>query len=140
MLMPHAQRPIPTFSVHSNIRFTAALTLFGLTASTLPFKAYGQSDDPIPAAALAPEPELIHDTQYPDITKAMFLSYKDINDFIAQSPKATRVAPPNSTDIAAHGPEVIKVIQGADCNRDGRVDDRAQCIKAFYQLWLKFNR
>ena len=74
------------------------------------------------------------------VTREAFLAYQDINDFIAQSPVVTRVAPPDSNDIATHGPEVVKLIQGADCNRDGEVDTHKQCIKAFYDLWVRFNR
>ncbi|WP_156312475.1 hypothetical protein [Marinagarivorans algicola] len=142
--MLHVQRSMSTRGLLNTRRFAATLALFGLATSILPFQAYGHSSSALPAAAQtsAPEPESEPSQyrQYPEITRAIFLSYNDINDFIAQSPKATRVAPPELTDIAAHGPDVIKVIQGPDCNRDGQVDDRAQCIKAFYQLWLKFNR
>ncbi|WP_162230682.1 hypothetical protein [Marinagarivorans algicola] len=148
--MLHVQRSMSTRGLLNTRRFAVTLALFGLATSILPFQAYGHSSSALPAAAQTsapepepesePEPEPSQYRQYPEITRAIFLSYNDINDFIAQSPKATRVAPPELTDIAAHGPDVIKVIQGPDCNRDGQVDDRAQCIKAFYQLWLKFNR
>ena len=74
------------------------------------------------------------------ISKEVFLSYKDVADFIDDSPKVTIIVKPNTEDINEYGAGVMKSLTGSDCDRDGVMDDNATCNKIYLQLWLKYKR
>lgn len=73
------------------------------------------------------------------ITKEAFLQYKDVADFIDESPQVTINVEPSKADIEEYGPHV-KSLTGSDCDRDGKMDDNATCNAVFYKLWLKYAR
>ena len=73
------------------------------------------------------------------ISKEEFLQYKDVADFIDQSPQVTINVEPSKEDIAEYGPH-MKSLTGSDCDRDGKMDDNATCNAVFYKLWLKYAR
>lgn len=139
---PHPISPQPIFPhtavaplafIAPALKLIVLISVFALANGML-----AQSSQAQPVNIDAPKKAMPE--QLINITRDAFLAYKDINDFIAQSPVVTRLAPPDLNDIATHGPDVVKVIQGADCNRDGEVDTHKQCVKAFYDLWVRFNR
>jgi hypothetical protein len=74
------------------------------------------------------------------ITKEEFSSYKDVADFIEQSPKVTINVMPSKTDVDKYGQQVAKSLTGSDCDRDGKMDDNPTCNAVFYKLWLKYAR
>ena len=74
------------------------------------------------------------------ITKDEFTSYKDVADFIEQSPKVTITVPPSEADVDKYGQQVAKSLTGSDCDRDGKMDDNPTCNAVFYKLWLKYSR
>lgn len=74
------------------------------------------------------------------ISKAEFASYKDVADFIEQSPKVTITVTPSKVDIEEYGQQVAKSLTGSDCDRDGKMDDNPSCNAIFYKLWLKYSR
>ena len=74
------------------------------------------------------------------ISKEEFVSYKDVADFIAQSPRVTMTVTPSKADIDKYGQQVAKSLTGSDCNRDGKMDDNPTCNAVFYKLWLKYKR
>lgn len=73
------------------------------------------------------------------ISKEVFLAYKDVADFIDQSPQVTIVVSPTKEDIEKHG-QHKKSLTGSDCDRDGVMDDNATCNAVFYKLWVKYAR
>jgi len=73
------------------------------------------------------------------ISKEEFLQYKDVADFIEQSPKVTINVAPSKSDIAEYG-QHAKSLTGSDCDRDGKMDDNPSCNAVFYKLWLKYAR
>jgi hypothetical protein len=74
------------------------------------------------------------------LSKSEFLAYKNVADFIEQSPKVTITVNPSQQDITELGDNVTKTLTGSDCNRDGKMDDNATCNAVYYQLWLKYAR
>lgn len=74
------------------------------------------------------------------ISKEVFATYKDVADFIEQSPKVTLTVVPSKEDIEEYGQQVAKSLTGSDCDRDGKMDDNATCNAIFYKLWLKYAR
>ncbi len=74
------------------------------------------------------------------ISKEEFSSYKDVADFIAQSPQVTITVMPSQADVDKYGPKVAKSLTGSDCDRDGKMDDNPTCNAVFYKLWLKYAR
>ena len=74
------------------------------------------------------------------ISKEEFASYKDVADFIDQSPRVTITLVPSKADIEEYGQQVAKSLTGSDCNRDGKMDDNPTCNAVFYKLWLKYSR
>ena len=74
------------------------------------------------------------------ISKAEFASYKDVADFIEQSPKVTITVTPSKVDIEEYGQQVAKSLTGSDCDRDGKMDHNPSCNAVFYKLWLKYGR
>jgi len=74
------------------------------------------------------------------ISKEEFLQYKDVADFIDQSPKVTVTVLPSKDDIDEYGPQVAKSLTGSDCDRDGKMDDNPTCNAVFYKLWMKYAR
>lgn len=74
------------------------------------------------------------------VSKEEFLSYKDVADFIEQSPKVTITVVPSKNDIDKYGHQVTKSLTGSDCDRDGMMDDNPTCNAVFYKLWLKYSR
>jgi len=74
------------------------------------------------------------------ISKEEFVSYKDVADFIEQSPKVTITVAPSKDDIDEYGQQVAKTLTGSDCDRDGKMDDNPTCNAVFYKLWLKYAR
>ena len=73
------------------------------------------------------------------ITQEVFQNYKDLNDFMEQSPQVTELSSPGALDVMEYGPDVLKTVTGPDCNRDGKLDDLTVCRKEFLRLWLLFN-
>ncbi len=73
------------------------------------------------------------------ISKAEFSNYKDVADFIEQSPKVTINVEPSQADIEEYG-QHAKSLTGSDCDRDGKMDNNATCNAVFYKLWLKYAR
>ncbi len=73
------------------------------------------------------------------ISKEEFSSYKDVADFIEQSPKVTINVEPSKEDIAEYG-QHTNSLTGSDCDRDGKMDDNPTCNAVFYKLWLKYAR
>lgn len=71
------------------------------------------------------------------ISKEVFLNYKDVADFIDQSPQVTVTVKPSQADISEYG-QHTKSLTGSDCDRDGVMDDNATCNAVFYKLWLKY--
>ena len=74
------------------------------------------------------------------ISKETFSSYKDVADFIEQSPQVTITVMPSKADIEEYGQQVAKSLTGSDCDRDGKMDDNPTCNAVFYKLWLKYAR
>lgn len=74
------------------------------------------------------------------VSKEEFLSYKDVADFIEQSPKVTITVAPSKDDIDEYGQLVAKSLTGSDCDRDGKMDDNPTCNAVFYKLWMKYAR
>ena len=74
------------------------------------------------------------------ITKEEFIGYRDVADFIEQSPKVTVTVVPSKADIDEYGQQVAKSLTGSDCDRDGKMDDNPTCNAVFYKLWLKYAR
>jgi len=74
------------------------------------------------------------------ISKEEFSLYKDVGDFIDNSPKVTIMVAPELTDIAEYGEDVVKSITGSDCDRDGVMDDNARCNAVYYKLWMTYER
>ena len=74
------------------------------------------------------------------ISKEEFASYKDVADFIEQSPKVTITVRPSKADIDKYGQQVARSLTGSDCDRDGKMDDNPSCNTVFYKLWLKYSR
>ena len=74
------------------------------------------------------------------ISKEEFASYKDVADFIEQSPKVTITVAPSKADLEEYGQQVAKSLTGSDCDRDGKMDDNPTCNAVFYKLWLKYAR
>lgn len=121
----------------------AIFVLLGFMGAGLAKPCYSEpvaTNTPVLSAPIASSTSSEKPIALASITQKDFLAYKNVNDFIAQSPIVATITPPELRDIAQHGSEVVKVIQGADCNRDGQIDTQKQCIAAFYHLWLKFNR
>lgn len=73
------------------------------------------------------------------VSKEEFSRYKDVADFIEQSPKVTINVEPSKSDIAEYG-QHAKSLTGSDCDRDGKMDDNPTCNAVFYKLWLKYAR
>lgn len=73
------------------------------------------------------------------ISKEEFSRYKDVADFIEQSPKVTINVEPSKADIDEYG-QHAKSLTGSDCDRDGKMDDNPTCNAVFYKLWLKYAR
>jgi len=74
------------------------------------------------------------------ISKEEFSSYKDVADFIEQSPQVTITVMPSKADVDKYGQQVAKSLTGSDCDRDGKMDDNPTCNAVFYKLWLKYAR
>ncbi len=74
------------------------------------------------------------------ISEQEFSSYKNVGEFIDQSPKVTIFVQPQQSDIAEYGESVVKSLTGSDCNRDGKMDDNPTCNAVYYKLWLKYKR
>jgi len=73
------------------------------------------------------------------VSKEEFSLYKDVADFIEQSPKVTINVEPSKSDIAEYG-QHAKSLTGSDCDRDGKMDNNSSCNAVFYKLWLKYAR
>jgi len=73
------------------------------------------------------------------VSKEEFSLYKDVADFIEQSPKVTINVEPSKSDIAEYG-QHAKSLTGSDCDRDGKMDDNPTCNAVFYKLWMKYAR
>lgn len=74
------------------------------------------------------------------ISKAEFLSYDNVADFIEHSPKVTVFVAPEADDIEQYGSDVMKTLTGSDCDRDGKMDSNQECNAVFYKLWMKYQR
>lgn len=74
------------------------------------------------------------------ISKAEFLQYENVADFIDHSPKVTIQVKPKASDIAEYGPHVVKSLTGSDCDRDGKMDDNKTCNAVYYKLWMAYAR
>lgn len=74
------------------------------------------------------------------ISKQQFAKYKDVADFIEQSPKVTIIVAAQPSDINNYGPDVVKSLTGSDCDRDGKMDDNPSCNAVYLKLWLKYKR
>lgn len=74
------------------------------------------------------------------ISEQEFSSYKDVGEFIDQSPKVTIFVQPQESDIANYGESVVKSLTGSDCNRDGVMDDNQTCNAVYFKLWVKYKR
>lgn len=73
------------------------------------------------------------------ISKEEFTAYKDVADFIDKSPQVTITVSPSEDDIDEYGQQVVKLLTGSDCDRDGKMDDNSTCNAVFYKLWLKYS-
>jgi hypothetical protein len=73
------------------------------------------------------------------ISKEKFKTYKDVADFIDDSPKVTITVAPSKDDVDEYGRQVVKSLTGSDCDRDGKMDDNPTCNAVFYKLWLKYS-
>ena len=74
------------------------------------------------------------------ITKDVFSNYKDVADFIEQSPQVTIDVPVSTEDVDTYGQQVVKSLTGSDCDRDGKMDDNPTCNAVFFKLWMKYSR
>lgn len=74
------------------------------------------------------------------ISKEKFSLYKNVGDFIDNSPKVTIIVKPEPEDIAEYGTDVVKSLTGSDCDRDGVMDDNATCNAVYYKLWMEYER
>lgn len=74
------------------------------------------------------------------ITKQEFLLYKDVGEFIDNSPKVTIAVQAEQTDIEEYGEGVVKTLTGTDCDRDGKMDDNQTCNAVYLKLWIKYQR
>jgi len=74
------------------------------------------------------------------ISEEEFSSYKDVGEFIDNSPKVTILVQPEQRDIEEYGEGVVKSLTGSDCDRDGKMDDNPTCNAVYYKLWLKYKR
>lgn len=74
------------------------------------------------------------------ISKQEFSKYKDVSDFIDNSPKVTITVKPELEDIVEYGPDVVKSLTGFDCDRDGKMDDNKTCNAVYFKLWMKYGR
>ncbi|MEI6893762.1 MAG: hypothetical protein V5789_03830 [Colwellia sp.] len=72
------------------------------------------------------------------ISKEEFSRYKNVANFIEQSPKVTLIVSASPEDIALYGQNVTKSLTGSDCDRDGKMDDNPTCNAVFFKLWLKY--
>lgn len=72
------------------------------------------------------------------ISKEEFALYKDVGEFIDNSPKVTITVPAEQSDVEEYGKGVVKTLTGSDCDRDGKMDDNPTCNAVFYKLWLKY--
>ena len=72
------------------------------------------------------------------VSKSEFLLYKDVGEFIDNSPKVTVVVPVQQSDVDEYGQGVVKTLTGSDCDRDGKMDDNPTCNAVYYKLWLKY--
>ncbi len=72
------------------------------------------------------------------ISKEKFRAYKNVADFIDDSPKVTITLKPLKDDVDEYGRQMIKSLTGSDCDRDGKMDDNPSCNAVFYKLWLKY--
>jgi hypothetical protein len=73
------------------------------------------------------------------ISKEEFSNYKDVADFIEQSPKVSITVTPTKIEFEKYG-QHAKLLTGSDCDRDGKMDDNPTCNAVFYKLWLKYSR
>jgi len=73
------------------------------------------------------------------ISKEEFIAYKDVADFIDKSPQVTITVSPSKDDVDEYGRQVVKLLTGSDCDRDGKMDDNPTCNAVFYKLWLKYS-
>lgn len=74
------------------------------------------------------------------ISKQQFVHYKNVADFIDDSPKVTIVVAPDIADKTRYGKNMRKSLTGSDCDRDGIMDDNATCNAVYLKLWLKYSR
>jgi len=74
------------------------------------------------------------------ISSKDFSVYKNVADFIDDSPKVTVIVQPEAVDIEEYGKGVVKSLTGSDCDRDGKMDDNATCNAVYLKLWLKYKR
>jgi len=74
------------------------------------------------------------------ISKEEFSSYKDVGEFIDNSPKVTIIVQPEPNDIKEYGADVVKSLTGSDCDRDGLMDDNTVCNAIYYKLWMAYER
>jgi len=74
------------------------------------------------------------------ISKDKFLTYKDVADFIDDSPKVTIPVKSEPEDIEKYGEGVVRALTGFDCDRDGKMDDNKTCNAVYYKLWMKYKR
>lgn len=74
------------------------------------------------------------------ISSEEFSVYKNVADFIDDSPKVTVIVQPEAGDIEEYGKGVVKSLTGSDCDRDGKMDDNATCNAVYLKLWLKYKR
>jgi hypothetical protein len=74
------------------------------------------------------------------ISKEEFSLYKDVGEFIDNSPKVTILVKPDPKDIAEYGTDVVRSLTGSDCDRDGKMDNNAICNAVYYKLWMQYER
>ena len=74
------------------------------------------------------------------ISAKQFSAYKNVADFIDDSPKVTIMVEAQPEDIKKYGKNVGKSLTGFDCDRDGVMDDNPSCNAVYYKLWLKYQR
>jgi hypothetical protein len=74
------------------------------------------------------------------ISKEKLSLYKNVGDFIDDSPQVTIIVQPEPEDIAEYGTDVVKSLTGSDCDRDGVMDDNATCNAVYYKLWMEYER
>lgn len=74
------------------------------------------------------------------VSKQKFAHYKNVADFIDDSPKVTILVVPNVEDKTRYGQNMRKSLTGSDCDRDGIMDDNATCNAVYLKLWLKYSR